>query len=58
MPFTQTSHCSWTHGDMYIIKDFCPAKGGIHFKLFDGRSVSYHKTLDEAKSAALAGVMS
>lgn len=52
MDWLRTSHASWDCADMRIVQIFCPRQGGRVFKLFNGRTVSYHKTLDEAQSAA------
>lgn len=54
MDFIQTSHCSWDCGEMRIIKEYCPRRGGVSYKLWDGRQVTYHPTLEQALKAAEA----
>jgi hypothetical protein len=58
MDWVQKSHCHWDCGDFRIVKEYCPRRGGTVFKAFDGKQITYHQTLDEAKSAVLSEAMS
>lgn len=48
----KVSHCAWDKGDMRIVEQYCPKRGGVTYKLFDGGAVSYFESLAEAQAFA------
>lgn len=47
----QTSHCSWQSHWWSVLKEYCPARGGVVYRLCRlGRPVGDFKTIEEARS--------
>lgn len=52
MVWKQNSPYHWDCGEMRIVKENCPRRGGIVFKLWDGIELTWHESFESATKHA------